>query len=215
MATPLGEQGRLARQLRAGVARGFRLYSREDSEAGAIIALGAASIRRFLAGEALTLWKLDEVDASRHVSDGPCLVIADGYLDVAVEDLLDYARPSAAAVANAIKNIYIGHCEGGVVACESAANLYDLLLDHHAVLQNGPRADYRLPPRALSEVDRDDEYCGRCRVCSCGDPGCDSEFTWKRNGVVMLHFSMYGLGISQVHMLPVLRPRPEPVYPMD
>lgn len=190
------------------------MRSREDSEAGGIIALGAASIRRFLAGEALTLWKLDEVDASPDVPDGPCLVFADDCLDIEEADLLDYARPSPPAVANAIKNMYIGHCEGGVVACESGANLYDLLLDHHTVLQNVPRVDYRLPLRALSEVDRDDEYCGRCRVCSCGEPGCRSEFTWKRNGVVMLHFSMGSSDLVLVHMLPVLRSRPDLVYPM-
>lgn len=215
-ATSHGDRDPPARALLAGVARGFALYHAEDSDAGTIVRLGSTSIRRFIGGEALSLWQLDEVEDPRQFTDGPCLVFSDDYLDAEDEEnLLGLHRPSPDAVAKAIWNMYLGNCDGGVITCESPANLYDLLVQHGTVLQDGPRARHRLPLGALSEVDRDNEYCGRCRVCSCGEPLCGSEFTWKRNGLVLLHFLVGGCELVAAFMLPVLRPRPDPVYPMD
>ena len=201
---PQGERVRLARRLLGGLPGGFELFPAKDSDTGAIIHLDDAPVRRLLAGEALKLCELDDVDASRHVPDGPCLLFAHEFFDREDgADLLDYPRPSPETVA---KNMYIGRCEGGIVACESPVNLYGLLCDC-ATHQDLPRsqARYLLPRYALSEVGRDDEYCGRCLVCTCGEPGCGSEFTWKRNGVVLLHFTMGGCELVQVFVRPALR----------
>lgn len=196
--------------LEEGVARGFSRSGR-DSGACGIVKLDKVGMRFFLADEIVPLWRF-EVDADVQAPDGPCLV----HMDDDVDDdayLLDDEAPEPGVVAKAIAGMYVGCCEGGAVSAASLSSLFELLPRHQARLQDAVRVDWDLAERAFAAVGGDDDYCGRCRICTCGEPGCGSEFSWKRAGSVLLHFFMSGIGLGHVLVLPHLRPVPDRTYP--
>ena len=166
---------------------------------------------RFLGGESLPLWKFDVGEAIEEVPDGQCLVWFEGEDDD--DDLLADVAPSLDVVAKAIANMYLGACDGGVVQAEPCISLFDLLLKLGATLAGHERRRHALPQNAFVTVEGSQDYCGRAHVCTCGEPACSSEFAWKQDGAVLLHFSMSGMGLREALLLPELLSRPDPVYP--
>ncbi len=198
---------RVIRALRDGVVRGYRRNVGDCGSCG-ICELDAEGERRFLAGEALPLRAFD-LDRWGACPDGPCLVRVEDFNDED-EDLMGFPPPKPLAVAGAIRRMYLGHCEDGDVTAVSTASIRELLPVHQPMLESAVRWPRDLPRSAFRAVHRDDDYCGRSWVCICGEPGCGSEFSWKRAGSLMLHFSMYGGGLLEVLMLPRLSPIPDP-----
>lgn len=150
------------------------------------------------------------------LEDGPCFLYSgDRWWDVYDEmpfygDLVSCApKPMEWFV----EGMYLANYSRQTLTALSNCNLAELLRQYSSDEIALDKARKIILPGSVYDVLVDiPEFGGRCGVCSCDEPGCWSDFCWKENGQVMLHYGYGGGSIIEVTLYPEFVRGPERQY---
>lgn len=197
--------------IRFGIRYGFALYPDDEQRTGRILNFSRKMYSKllrdgWLAGD---YW-LRELWNSDPLRDGICLV----YNEEAQHDLTDYKPPKS--IDPLLKRIHLaGYASAPepTVRLISKSPLFEILPKHwEKIKRKGlrglkPLVPYRLGLKDIyikSFLRLTTHFSGRTYACTCGEPGCASDFAWVEDSTPLLYiYSGSGL-LVRVWFLPFI-----------
>lgn len=112
-----------------------------------------------------------------------------------------------------VEGMYLANYSQQALTALSSRNLAELLRKYSSdEIALDKARKIKLPGSVYDVLTDIPDFGGRCGICSCDEPTCWSDFCWKENGRIILHYGWTGGWITEVTLYPEFFRGPERKY---
>ena len=148
----------------------------------------------------------NQIYSDMELPDGLCLLYSEDRECDVTDEMSPYDDLASCAPRPMewfVEGMYLANYSRQTLTALSNHNLAELLRKYSSdEIALDKTRKIKLPGSVYDVLTDIPDFGGRCGSCGCDEPGCWSDFCWKENGRIMLHYGWTGAGIVKVTLYP-------------